>query len=119
MINSMSTKILAVMVLGALLLTGCGREDKEEKAELLAESADVLKYIPADSPYVFASLAPLPDDVMDHLEPKLDRVLVSYQAVLREVVAVCGRGHQRVSQAKSRGGEGRREQVSQALPLTS
>ncbi len=89
MINSMSTKILAMMAVGALLLTGCDREDKEEKAraELLAESADVLKYIPADSPYVFASLAPLPDDVMDHLEPKLDRVLVSYQAVIREVVA--------------------------------
>ena len=89
MINSMSTKILAATVAATLLLAGCDRESKEEKAraELLAESADVLKYIPADSPYVFASLAPLPDDVMDHLEPKLDRVLVSYQAVLREVVA--------------------------------
>ncbi len=89
MINSMSTKILAVMAVGALLLTGCDRDEKETKAtaELLAESADVLKYIPADSPYVFASLAPLPDDVMDHLEPKLDRVLIAYQDVLREVVA--------------------------------
>lgn len=88
MINSISTKILAVMAVGALLLTGCDREEQAKApAELLAESADVLKYIPADSPYVFASLAPLPDDVMDHLEPKLDRVLVSYQSVLREVVA--------------------------------
>ena len=88
MINSISTKILAVMVVGALLVTGCGRDEKETSAQLLAESAAVLKYIPADSPYVFATLAPLPDDVMDHLEPKLDRVLVSYQAVLREVVAM-------------------------------
>jgi hypothetical protein len=90
MINSISTKILAVMAVGALLLTGCDRDDKTAKAraDLLAASADVLQYIPADSPYVFASLAPLPDDVMDHLEPKLDRVLVSYQAVLREVVAM-------------------------------
>jgi hypothetical protein len=88
MINSMSTKILAVMAVGALLLAGCDRDEKEKApAELLAESADILKYIPADSPYVFASLAPLPDDVMDHLEPKLDRVLIAYQDVLREVVA--------------------------------
>ncbi len=86
MINSMSTKILAVMAVGALLLTGCDRDEKAAD-DLLAKSADVLKYIPADSPYVFASLAPLPDDVMDHLEPKLDRVLIAYQDVLREVVA--------------------------------
>jgi hypothetical protein len=88
MINSISTKILTLMAVGAVLLTGCDRDEKEAPAELLAASADVLQYIPADSPYVFATLAPLPDDVMDHLEPKLDRVLVSYQAVLREVVAM-------------------------------
>lgn len=88
MMNSMSTKILAMMAVGALLLAGCDRDEKEKApAELLAESADILKYIPADSPYVFAGLAPLPDDVMDHLEPKLDRVLIAYQDVLREVVA--------------------------------
>ena len=58
MINSISTKILAGMVVGALLVTGCGRDEKETSAQLLAESAAVLKYIPADSPYVFATLAP-------------------------------------------------------------
>lgn len=90
MINSISTKILAGMTVCALLLTGCDRGEKDARvpSDLLAESADVLKYIPADSPYVFATLAPLPDDVMDHLEPKLDRILVSYQAVLREVVVM-------------------------------
>ena len=70
MMNSISTKILAVMAVGALLLTGCDRDDKEKPpAELLAASADILKYIPADSPYVFATLAPLPDDVM--LSPRV------------------------------------------------
>ena len=89
MMKSMSTKILSVMAVGALLLTGCDRDDDEAPASagLPAESVDVLKYIPADSPYVFASLAALPDDVMDQLEPKYDRILLAYQDVLREVVA--------------------------------
>lgn len=82
--KSMSTKILAVIAVGALLLAGCGRDDE---VGIPAESINILKYIPADSPYVIASLAPMPDDVMDQLEPKLDRILVAYQAVLREVVA--------------------------------
>lgn len=88
MMKSMSTKIICVMTVGALLLTGCGRDDEDKAAAAVpAESVAILKYIPADSPYVFASLAPLPDDVMDQLEPKLDRILVAYQSVLREVVA--------------------------------
>ena len=88
MMKSISTKIIAVMAVGALLLAGCGRDEEDKApARLSAESVAILKYIPADSPYVFASLAPLPDDVMDRLEPKLDRILVSYQSVLREVVA--------------------------------
>ena len=88
MMKSMSTKILSVMAVSALLLAGCGRnEEAKAPASVPAESAAILKYIPADSPYVFASLAPLPDNVMDQLEPKLDRVLVAYQSVLREVVA--------------------------------
>ncbi|MDJ0813746.1 MAG: hypothetical protein QNJ23_08455 [Woeseiaceae bacterium] len=87
MMKSMSTKVLSVIAVGALLLTGCDRDEEKAAAGVPAESADILKYIPADSPYVFASLAPLPDDIMDEIEPKLDNVLVAYQAVLREVVA--------------------------------
>ena len=51
MINSISSKMLAVMAVGMLLLTGCGKDDEPKvPADLLAASADVLKYIPADSP---------------------------------------------------------------------
>jgi hypothetical protein len=49
-------------------------------------SADLLKYIPADTPYVFASTEPLPSDLADKLEPTIDEILQSYQRILRHVM---------------------------------
>jgi len=50
-------------------------------------SADLLKYIPADTPYVFASTEPLPPALTDKLEPTVDEILKAYQRILRHVMA--------------------------------
>jgi len=50
-------------------------------------SADLLKYIPADTPYVIASTEPLPSDLADKLEPTFDEILSAYQRVLRHIMA--------------------------------
>jgi hypothetical protein len=88
MFNSISTKVISLLAVSALMLTACGKDDEPEAASAaISASSDLLQYIPADSPYVFVTLEPISDDVMDDLEPKLDRVLVSYREVLKEVVA--------------------------------
>lgn len=79
MFKSISTRFFAVLAFSTLVLAGCSKDEKTPDTALL-------KYVPADTPYVFASLEPLPDDVMDELEPMLDRVLVSYRSVLEEVI---------------------------------
>jgi hypothetical protein len=45
----------------------------------------LLRYVPADTPYVFAITEPLGDDVWDKFEPKLDAMLKAYQGVLRTI----------------------------------
>ncbi|NIL93529.1 MAG: hypothetical protein GTO71_03580 [Woeseiaceae bacterium] len=87
MIKSINTKVFSVLVLSAFVLAGCGKDDEPAPSAELGKGGELLRYIPADTPYAFASLTPLPDDVLDALEPKLDKVLLSYQAVLQEVVA--------------------------------
>jgi len=88
MLKSISTKVLAVFTISALILAGCGKDEEPvETSAAFSSDSSLLKYVPADTPYVFASLEPLPDDVMDELEPMLDRVLVSYRSVLKEVIA--------------------------------
>lgn len=50
-------------------------------------SADLLKYIPADTPYVIVSTKPLPSALADKFEPAVDEVLQAYQRILRHVMA--------------------------------
>ncbi len=46
-------------------------------------SVDLLKYIPADTPYVFASTEPMPKKLADKLEPTVDEILQAYQSIVR------------------------------------
>lgn len=50
-------------------------------------SVDLLRYIPADTPYVFALTAPLPSKLADKLEPTVDEFLQAYQRILRHAMA--------------------------------
>jgi hypothetical protein len=52
-----------------------------------SNSADLLKYIPADTPYVIASTEPFPSALADKLEPTIDEILKAYQRILRQVMA--------------------------------
>jgi len=51
----------------------------------LTDERGILKYIPDDTPYVFVSGNPLPDDLMDFMEPQIDEMLKAYQIVFREL----------------------------------
>ncbi len=46
-------------------------------------SVDLLQYIPADTPYVFASTEPMPKKLADKLEPTVDEILQAYQSIVR------------------------------------
>ncbi|MDH5500616.1 MAG: hypothetical protein OEY72_05895 [Gammaproteobacteria bacterium] len=50
-------------------------------------SADLLSYIPADTPYVFVSTEPLPSKLADKLEPTIGEILQVYQRILRQLMA--------------------------------
>ena len=43
---------------------------------------DLLQYIPADTPYVFALTKPLPRHLQDRFEPAVDKTLAGYRQVL-------------------------------------
>jgi hypothetical protein len=78
--------ILASCIL-ALATVAC-TDSPDDTAPATAAEPGLLRYVPADTPYVFAMLDPLPDDVADKLEPKADALLKAYQGVLREVVKI-------------------------------
>jgi hypothetical protein len=91
MFKSTRTKVFLTVVASVLMLAACDRsEDKRADSSLLSSSDTILRYVPADTPYVVANVEPLPDDLMDKLEPKIDRLLQSYQTVFHEILAAKG-----------------------------
>ena len=68
-------------VVGAvLLLTACRAADDAR------EPQELLQYIPADTPYVMAFTRPLPDDLLDKIEPALDETLAAYRSLMELAV---------------------------------
>ena len=70
-----------------LLISSCGKDDASTgDIGALSNDDGVLAYVPADTPFVFASPEPLPDDVLDKVEANADSVYGAYETVIRETV---------------------------------
>ena len=78
MSKSVRINLALATISAAMTIVACEKTDEES----------LLDYVPADSLYVFASIAPLPDAVLDKLEPKIDRILRSYEVLLREIAGM-------------------------------
>jgi hypothetical protein len=89
MFKTTSSKLLFPIVIAALGLAACDKsEDAAPVTSVLSSDDTILRYVPADTPYVLAHVEPLPDELMDKIEPRIDEILRSYQTVLREIVVL-------------------------------
>ena len=85
----MSTKRsnLALLLIVALSLSACSKEPAENSDNTsLRSSEGLLKYVPADTPYLLAMPTALPDDVLDQLEPQADVTLKMYPALIKGIL---------------------------------
>jgi hypothetical protein len=83
MLKYCKARYVVLLACCAVGVAACGKSGKEEDAVTpLTDTSGLLRYVPADTPYVFGSLAPPPDDFMDRIRPKLDRLLGAYSRML-------------------------------------
>ena len=87
MLKIVQSRSLLLLAACALAVAACGKSKEDEAASLLTDSSGLLRYVPADTPYVFGSLAPPPDEFLDKIEPKVDRLLAAYSEMLGVVMA--------------------------------
>ena len=81
--------LCAVAALGTALVA-CGKKDETPAAaEAVAESS-ILTYVPADTPYVFASLAPMPKAYIDKLATISESGAEFATSVMDNVVTALG-----------------------------
>ncbi|MDJ0709914.1 MAG: hypothetical protein QNJ14_05975 [Woeseiaceae bacterium] len=73
--NSFARK--AIPVIAVLALSFSATADAAKR-----KAKDLLQYIPADTPYVFAFTKPFPDPLLDKFEPIVDQTLASYRKII-------------------------------------
>lgn len=83
MFKSISPRAVFIAILSVVILGAC--KEGRDVAPAMASEDSIMRFVPADTPYLFATGTPLPDDMLDKLEPKIDEMLKAYQVVFREV----------------------------------
>ncbi|MEM7282327.1 MAG: hypothetical protein AAF438_11935 [Pseudomonadota bacterium] len=79
-----NVRYVAIFVL-SLALVGCGSDEGDTNAKVDLSSTQ-LRYVPDDSPYVFAMLEPLPSPILERFSGMFDEVFVAYKDVLLTAV---------------------------------
>ena len=77
---------LVLLTIAALSISACSKKPEETSASALVSSEGLLKYVPADTPYLLAMPVALPDDVLDKLEPQADVTLHMYPALIKGIL---------------------------------
>lgn len=77
---------LVLLTIVAVTLSACSKQPGEASASALVSSEGLLKYVPADTPYLLATPVALPDDVLDKLEPQVDVTLHMYPALIKAIL---------------------------------
>ncbi len=75
-------RLLSLLLLSAcLFFTACGKKDKS------ASEYEHLQYIPADSPYVFVNLKPLPEDLQEKFSKSYGEIINVYSSIAKNAYA--------------------------------
>ena len=82
---NMKSKLVFLMIVG-LSISACSKDSDESAGSALTASDGLLKYVPADTPYVLAMPVALPDDVLDKMEPQTDMMLQMYPDLLEGIL---------------------------------
>lgn len=82
MLDSGMKRASALLTISLLGLAGCGRDVTTSE---LASEEGLLRYVPADTPYVLASGEPMPEDLVEMLEPVMAEILDAYRIVMVDI----------------------------------
>ena len=87
MLKSIDRKVFLTALISAFLFVACSKSDDKGDTAVFSSDETILRYVAADTPYIFAATEPLPDDVLDKIEPHVDQMMASYQEILKAAIS--------------------------------
>lgn len=105
-------RLLEAFCLLPFMLAACS--GSPDDTAVLASPEGILRFIPADTPYVFAATEPVPDAAREKLAPHIDAIVQSYTTML--LAAINQKPDQKPDgRADSRMDEGTRKRVTSII----
>ena len=80
MIQFKPVKVLLLCAFAASI-AACGQK-AEDSTSVLSQNEGVLRYVPAETPYLLAMPESLPEDVLDKFEANTDRIISAYETAI-------------------------------------
>ncbi len=87
MLKSIDKKVILTAIISAFIFAACSKSDDKGDTTILSSDDTILRYVAADTPYIFAAIEPLPDDILDKIEPQVDQMMGSYRAILKAAIS--------------------------------
>ena len=82
MLKNQFLRLVLLLCSVVFVLNACSDSSDDEASSPLSSADGVLKYVPADTPYVFATPEPMPEEVLDKMQPHVDAILASYKEIM-------------------------------------
>ncbi len=67
-----------------LFLSACSSD--EPSSDAFVDEDSILRFVPADTPYLLATGTPLPDELLDEIEPEMEMMMEAYQTIIRSAL---------------------------------
>ena len=81
MLKLFRNRATVVLVATALVLSACSSKGPSRNA--FADEDSIMRFVPADTPYLLATGRQLPDELLDEIEPEMEMMMGAYQILIR------------------------------------
>ncbi|MDJ0760746.1 MAG: hypothetical protein QNJ19_15225 [Woeseiaceae bacterium] len=82
--HSTIIRALVIAVASVGLIAACGKSRDANTA--FSDESSLLRYVPADSPYVFARLEPMPEDYRARVKPHMDIINAENRKLIEQAI---------------------------------
>lgn len=80
MLKLMKSRATVFAFVAAFALSACSSEDSSQNA--FADEDSIMRYVPADTPYLVATGRPMPDELLDEIEPEIEQMMGAYRFLI-------------------------------------
>ncbi|MDJ0908374.1 MAG: hypothetical protein QNI99_04245 [Woeseiaceae bacterium] len=86
MLKLVRNRATAFAVAMTLVLSACSSDEPSRSSGAFTDEDSIMRFVPADTPYLLATGSQLPDELLDEIEPEMEVMMGAYRELIRASV---------------------------------